>query len=492
MSDKIIVVSMAKNEADIIESFVRYYMTFVDGMVIVDHNSDDDTGRILAELQKEYPALIVDQLKTTEYVQWEVMTNLVKIAANELEADWVLPLDIDEYLIPRDGADCRSLLENIADDIDIISLNWIDHELVDMDHDRDIFLLSRSCKRSSKVKFMTKVFIKGNLVRNSNMRLIQGNHGAIIRDDDGKETFNYGVRCPDFILAHFPFRSQEQYVSKNAVGWLTNSLKYSATTISATDWKTDFDKICNNDYEMPRITDGQVVGPMYNGNIELKYTDSKPINVLSRVMRLAEKICDQYAKHIALEHISTITVIMPLGEELEAVVDTIGSLLNQTISIWQLIIIAPDDLDASIRTTLLECDSRIRIASITDDITPEGYVKLITPGVKLIPDCLEREATVLELHSEFNINLTYSNRKDAPGADITMDRFGPQYGNDIWEGLKDKPYSLTGGVSGMMLRKIPPELQLPKVIENYHWKEKEILGILLPEKMMLVFSDFLL
>lgn len=44
MSEKIIVVSMAKNEADIIESFVRYHMTFVDGMIILDHNSDDNTA----------------------------------------------------------------------------------------------------------------------------------------------------------------------------------------------------------------------------------------------------------------------------------------------------------------------------------------------------------------------------------------------------------------------------------------------------------------
>ncbi|KHM52484.1 hypothetical protein NZ47_04625 [Anaerovibrio lipolyticus] len=487
MSEKIIVVSMAKNEADIIESFVRYYMTFADGIIIVDHNSDDDTGKILAELQKEYPSLIVDQLKTIEHVQSEVMTNLVKIAANELGAGWVLPLDIDEYLIPRDGADCRSLLNNITDDV--ISLNWIEHELVDMEHERDVFLLNRLCNRSSKVNVMTKIFLKGSFVQNNNIRLIQGNHGVMKLAENDSESLAYAPRCSEFILAHFPFRSREQYVSKHAIGWLTSAMKYSVTTIAATNWKRAFDKICENDYEIPKIKDAKFVGKMFEENIALKYTDSKPINVLSRVMQLAEKICDKYARETAVHKLSTITVIMPLGHDFDAAVDTIGSLLNQTIRDWKLFIIAPNDIDERVRTALIECDGRISVVGINNDIVPEGFVKLISPGRKLSSDCLEKEAIALEIHREFNINVTYSNGKDAMGADVVVDHFCAQDGTDIWNGIKDTPYSLTGGVSGMMLRNIPQDLQLPEVIENYQWQEKEILGKLLPGKLFLVFSE---
>lgn len=42
-----------------------------------------------------------------------------------------------------------------------------------------------------------------------------------------------------------------------------------------------------------------------------------------------------------------------------------------------------------------------------------------------------------------------------------------------------------------MLRRIPQELQLAKVIENYMWKEKKILGILLPNNLLFVFPDSL-
>ncbi len=488
MSNKIIVVSMAKNEADIIESFVRYYMTFVDGMIIVDHNSDDNTAKILAELQQEYPSLIVDQLKTIEHIQSEVMTNLVKIAANELGADWVLPLDIDEFLIPHNGVDCRSILNKIKDDV--ISLDWVEHELVDTEHDRDVFLLNRLCNRSSKIQFMTKILVKGSFVRNTdNIRLIQGNHGIMTWNNEGAEHLANAPRCSEFTLAHFPFRSQEQYVSKHALGWLANAIKYSVTTIAAPNWKRAFDKICENDYDIPKITDAQYVGKMYEGSIPLKYTDSSPINVLPRVLKLAEKISDKYARETALNNISPVTVIMPLGNDFDGAVDTIGSLLNQSLKKWRLFILASDDLDESIRTAITECDSRVNVVGLNADITSEGYIKLISPGRRLLPDSLEQEAVALYIHKEFNTNLTYSNGKNIDGADVVADHFCMLQGTDIWKSIKGQPFSLTGGISGMMLRKIPNNLQLSAVIEDYQWKEKEILGMLLPENLLLVFPS---
>lgn len=97
------------------------------------------------------------------------------------------------------------------------------------------------------------------------------------------------------------------------------------------------------------------------------------------------------------------------------------------------------------------------------------------------------EAVALYNHNEFN--MTYSNGKDADGADVVVQSVSAMPGTDIWNGIKGQSYSLTCGISGMMLRKIPHELQISKVIENYMWKEKEILSILLPNDLLFVFSD---
>jgi hypothetical protein len=46
-------VSMVRNEADVIEAFVRHNLGVLDGLAIVDHGSFDGTAQILAELQRE-------------------------------------------------------------------------------------------------------------------------------------------------------------------------------------------------------------------------------------------------------------------------------------------------------------------------------------------------------------------------------------------------------------------------------------------------------
>ena len=49
----IVVVSMVRNEADIIESFVRHNLQFADRLYIVNHRSSDATKDILQQLLQE-------------------------------------------------------------------------------------------------------------------------------------------------------------------------------------------------------------------------------------------------------------------------------------------------------------------------------------------------------------------------------------------------------------------------------------------------------
>ena len=73
-------------------------------------------------------------------------------------------------------------------------------------------------------------------------------------------------------------------------------MKYSTITTRAPHWKRAFDRISEYDYAIPAISDAKFIGKLYDRNIDLKYTDSKPIDVLPRVLKLAEKICDKYAR----------------------------------------------------------------------------------------------------------------------------------------------------------------------------------------------------
>ena len=96
---KIFSISMVKNEMDIIESFVRYNANIFDGMIILDNCSSDTTFKILKLLENEGLPLFIFKDKDMEYSQAVKMNQLLLKAVNEFEADIIVPLDADEFLI---------------------------------------------------------------------------------------------------------------------------------------------------------------------------------------------------------------------------------------------------------------------------------------------------------------------------------------------------------------------------------------------------------
>ena len=89
--NKIVLVTMVKNEADIIESFVRHSLTFADEIIIANHMSTDRTGEILASLLSEGLPLTIRELHEVELAHGLVMTELMWEAIEEHGADIVLP-----------------------------------------------------------------------------------------------------------------------------------------------------------------------------------------------------------------------------------------------------------------------------------------------------------------------------------------------------------------------------------------------------------------
>ena len=56
---KIVSITTIKNEADIIESFIRYHLNIVDLMIILDNGSTDDTLNILNQLEQESLPIVI-------------------------------------------------------------------------------------------------------------------------------------------------------------------------------------------------------------------------------------------------------------------------------------------------------------------------------------------------------------------------------------------------------------------------------------------------
>ena len=100
---KIISITTIKNEADIIESFVRYHVNIMDLMIILDNGSTDDTLNIINNLKKENLPIVVLIDKDKYFEPFIKYNYLLDIALNEYSADIVCPLDCDEFIICQNG-----------------------------------------------------------------------------------------------------------------------------------------------------------------------------------------------------------------------------------------------------------------------------------------------------------------------------------------------------------------------------------------------------
>jgi hypothetical protein len=104
---KIYGISLVRNEVDIIRTNVRYHLSLgFDRLLIVDNGSTDGTERILRNLDRNPRVCWIQE--PGPYRQAHVFTRLARRAFQE-GADWVLPVDADEFWYAPRG-DMRGVL----------------------------------------------------------------------------------------------------------------------------------------------------------------------------------------------------------------------------------------------------------------------------------------------------------------------------------------------------------------------------------------------
>lgn len=113
---RLVAVSIVKNEADIIEAFVRHTRAWVDHHLVFDHDSTDGTREILAALQREGLPLTLYTDDALGNLQQARSNFLTRLAAQSFAADWILPLDADEILTGPDRAALEKALAGIGRD----------------------------------------------------------------------------------------------------------------------------------------------------------------------------------------------------------------------------------------------------------------------------------------------------------------------------------------------------------------------------------------
>lgn len=216
---KLIGISRVKNEIDIIEAFVRHNARHVDKLILLDDGSTDGSYEVLCALRDAGLPLVVLREASIGYEQSRYMTRLLHMAVQQFGADWVVPLDADEFLEPAEGRSLADILSgHEAEPAALAWANfaWRPEDEAEEEINPAVRLRWRvPAYERPAYRMLSKALVPAALFRNGHIGLTQGNH-AVHRD--GRPVA--GRWLDSVVLCHFPIRSLQQYAAKIALGYL--------------------------------------------------------------------------------------------------------------------------------------------------------------------------------------------------------------------------------------------------------------------------------
>lgn len=99
------IISLVKNEEDIIENFIIYHKKIVDKITLIDNGSTDDTQEIIKK-HKDVNFFIKD-------VPFKLKANIINHFSQKSDCDIIIPMDADELIVLDESKDNNS--KNIKD-----------------------------------------------------------------------------------------------------------------------------------------------------------------------------------------------------------------------------------------------------------------------------------------------------------------------------------------------------------------------------------------
>lgn len=201
---KLVAVSVVKNEADIIEAFVRHTHAWVDHHLIFDHDSTDGTREILAALVREGLPLTLFRGDSVENLQQSRSNHLARLAFEQLAADWTLPLDADEILVAPSRAAFEQML-GAPDARQPVQLALHNYAPTTADNPAESNPVLRLVHRRRNPSSTVKVFVPRALGLRPDIAAGKGNHVLFQANQP------LAARpLEQAHLAHFALRSPEQ------------------------------------------------------------------------------------------------------------------------------------------------------------------------------------------------------------------------------------------------------------------------------------------
>ncbi|MGA8146229.1 MAG: glycosyltransferase family 2 protein [Gallionellaceae bacterium] len=231
---RIIGLAMIKNEADVIESFARHNLEYVDELHIILQQSVDGTREIIEEMICEGLDIKLHDDNSPHFNQGEKFSEYGKALLSNPGCQTVVLLDADEFIkAPTPEQFTASLLSIPSDTLGY--LLWESYvptsQLTDSTLPVTKIITSRLVSEHSPVckVLLTKRFLDANLL------VPMGSH--IVYTQDNSRLAVKAAHIKSAALAHFPVRSEKQIVAKIKNGVAALDSKYPGNNRVGHHWR---------------------------------------------------------------------------------------------------------------------------------------------------------------------------------------------------------------------------------------------------------------
>ena len=332
---KIAAIATTKNEADVIEGFVRHNARFVDGFFFIDE-SVDATRTILGKLRDEGFDITVLGSSSAIYEQRILISSALRIIDELKVFDWAVLLDADEILPDVERPAFEEALARLPLNT-LAVLNWKTFVPLSGDYFLCEDPLTENFLPRSSEGFgspIGKICVPRSLF--GSVMVQPGNHGACF---EGNGAAVPAAALP-FHLCHFPVRSIEQITVKNIVAAHVTSMKENKTAVEgwhvyasleqmrARNFEVSYEELLRValSYAIDQVPTDMAVNrgalPLRGTAMPMRYKDLRYRSPVAALDREMEAMARQVAMHRKAASASRLAVV-EAQERLRAAVEVL-------------------------------------------------------------------------------------------------------------------------------------------------------------------------
>jgi len=288
---KLVAVSVAMNSADLMEAFVRHTCAWVDHVLVFDHDSTDGTREILGDLIREGLPVSVFSDPALGNLQQARSNYLTRFAARELGADWVLPLDTDEFLCGP-GRNALEAALGRASANQPVCYRLRNHYPTASDDAAEPNPVLRLRHRDRNFDPTVKVLVPRSLALDATVVTGMGSHTV----KRGSDLLTAPLLPDEFLLAHYPVRSVTQQAFRVVLSELQRLSRGKSQAGVALHYRRSFQLLAENPELFPaasvRPVEQLELAPLRYDGGPLRHTarDSETTRLTRSLLRYLEKL----------------------------------------------------------------------------------------------------------------------------------------------------------------------------------------------------------